>query len=79
MTVPAAYRWGACQALHRVAWDLGWSFDGRCARYNRVTALPLRFGKVAPAADWIEVLTQQLPPGARVVVNPARQFMAVTP
>ena len=79
VTVPQAYQFGACQAIHRIAWDLAWSFDGHCARYNRTTPLPLRFGKLASAADWLDTLTQQLPAGVRVTVNPVARNITVSP
>ncbi len=79
VTVPAAYQYGACQAIHRIAWDLRWSFSGNCSKYNRVAPLPLRFGTPAPIGDWLQVLAQQLPAGASVLVDPEARSITVTP
>jgi hypothetical protein len=79
VTVPASYQFGACQAVHYIAWDLGWHFAGQCTKYNRVAAVPLRFGAQAPAGEWLSALAQQLPAGSRVVVDATNRSIAVTP
>lgn len=79
VTVPAEYKWGACQAVARVAWDIGYSFSGNCERYNRTTPLPLRYGVEAPAADWLNVLAHQLPPDVLINVDPSSKSISVTP
>ena len=79
VTVSASYQYGACQAIHRIAWDLRWAFYGSCSKYNRIAAMPLRFGTPAPASDWLHVLAGQLPAGSRVVVDPAARSITVTP
>lgn len=79
VALPKSYSYGACQAIHYVAWTLRWSFAGDCALYNRSSPMPLRYGVPAPAWDWLRALAQQLPPTARVVVQPQARLIAVTP
>ena len=79
VTVPQSYQYGACQAIHRIAWDLNYQFSGDCAKYNRISPLPLRFGAQAPAADWLDTLARQLPAGVQVAVDVDHQTISVSP
>jgi hypothetical protein len=79
VTVPQSYQYGACQAIHRIAWELSYQFSGDCTKYNRINPLPLQFGAQAPASDWLDALAQQLPKGVQVSVDVDRRSISVSP
>ena len=54
MTVPVAYRFGACQAAAYVMWHAGWKYNMLCAPAQQMPPLP--FGESAPAIDWVVAL-----------------------
>jgi hypothetical protein len=79
VTVSQSYQYGACQAIHRIAWELNYQFSGDCTKYNRISPLPLQFGVQASASDWLDALAQQLPKGVQVSVDVDRRSISVSP
>jgi hypothetical protein len=82
VSVPASYRYGACQAVNYVAWSIGWSFSGDCAPYNLknyTQPLQLPFGQSARAADWLSALAHALPVGVVTRIDPDSKTISVSP
>jgi hypothetical protein len=79
VTVPQNYQYGACQAIHRIAWELNYQFSGDCTKYNQINPLPLQFGVQEPALNWIEALARHLPHGVQVMVDVDHHTISVSP
>ena len=79
VAVPRRYRFGACQAIGDVAWQMGYTYPANCAQFPSMPAMPLPFGESASAAAWLVALTHELPPGLTVRVDTQTRSIAISP